>query len=84
MKKRIVSAIIMIAVFIPFLILGGNFYLVLGSVLGVLSLWELMRLEKNIPAYRQYQNRNRQKALYFQQVLMLFPVRTRPLLWRLI
>ncbi len=54
MKKRIISAIIMILVFIPFLILGDNFYLVLGSVLGVLSLWELMRLEKDIPPYMQF------------------------------
>lgn len=54
MKKRIISAIVMILVFIPFLILGGNFYLVLGSVLGILSLWEIMRLEKGIPAYMQF------------------------------
>ena len=54
MKKRVISAIIMIMVFIPFLILGGNFYLVLGSVLGILSLWELIRLEKHIPAYMQF------------------------------
>ena len=54
MKKRIVSAIIMILVFIPFLILGDMFYLVLGGLLGVLSLWELMRLEKNIPSYMQF------------------------------
>lgn len=54
MKKRIISAIIMIMVFIPFLILGNTFYLVLGSVLGILSLWELIRLEKHIPAYMQF------------------------------
>ena len=54
MKKRIISAIVMIIMFIPFLILGNTFYLVLGSVLGILSLWELMRLEKNIPAYMQF------------------------------
>ncbi len=54
MKKRVISAIVMVSVFIPFLILGGNWYLVLGSVLGILSLWELMRLEKNIPAYMQF------------------------------
>ena len=54
MKKRIISAVIMILVFIPFLVLGGNFYLVLGSVLGILSLWELIRLEKHIPAYMQF------------------------------
>ena len=54
MKKRVISAIIMIIMFVPFLILGDTFYLVLGSVLGVLSLWELMRLEKNIPSYMQF------------------------------
>lgn len=54
MKKRVISAIVMVLVFIPFLLLGGNFYLVLGSVLGILSLWELMRLEKHIPAYMQF------------------------------
>ncbi len=54
MKKRIISAIVMIIVFVPFLLLGNNFYLVLSSVLGILSLWELMRLEKHIPAYMQF------------------------------
>ncbi len=54
MKKRVISAIIMIILFIPFLLLGDVFYLVLGSVLGLLSLWELMRLEKNIPLYMQF------------------------------
>ena len=54
MKKRVISAIIMIIVFIPFLIVGGNFYLVLASVLGILSLWELMRLNKNVPSYMQF------------------------------
>ena len=54
MKKRVISAIVMILVFIPFLILGDTFYLVLGGILGVLSLWELMRLEKNIPSYMQF------------------------------
>ena len=54
MKKRIISAIIMVAVFVPFLILGNNFYLVLGGVLGILALWEMIRLEKNIPSYMQF------------------------------
>ena len=51
MKKRIISAIIMIVLFIPFLILGGYFYLILGSILGMIALWELMRQEENIPIY---------------------------------
>jgi phosphatidate cytidylyltransferase len=54
MKKRVISAIIMVLVFIPFLILGNTFYLVLGSVLGILSQWELIRLEKHIPAYMKF------------------------------
>ncbi len=54
MKKRVISAIIMILLFVPFLILGNTFFLVLASVLGILSLWELIRLEKNTPAYMQF------------------------------
>ena len=53
MKKRVVSAIIMVILFIPFLLLGDVFYLVLGGILGVLSLWEMIRLEKHIPVYMQ-------------------------------
>ena len=51
MEKRIISAIIMIIFFIPFLLLGSYFYLVLGSILGLISLWEVIRNEKNIPIY---------------------------------
>lgn len=54
MKKRIISAIIMILLFVPFLLLGDYFYLALGMVLGIMSLWEMMRLEKNIPRYLQF------------------------------
>ena len=54
MKKRIVSAIIMILLFIPFLLLGGYFYLGLGIILGLISLWEMIRNEKNIPMYMKF------------------------------
>ncbi len=54
MKKRIISAIVMTVLFIPFLLLGNYFYLVLGGILGVLSLWEMLRLEKHIPQYIQF------------------------------
>jgi len=53
MKVRIVSAIIMVLVYIPFLMLGGYWYQVLGGILGIISLWELMRLKKDIPLYLQ-------------------------------
>ena len=51
MKKRIVSAIIMLLIFVPVLLLGDVYYPILGSILGIISLWEIMRLEKNIPNY---------------------------------
>ena len=51
MKKRIISAFIMIIFFIPFLLLGGYFYLALSVILGLISLWEMIRNEKNIPIY---------------------------------
>ena len=51
MEKRIISAIIMIVLFIPFLLIGSYAYLILGCILGMMSLWELMRQEKDIPIY---------------------------------
>ena len=54
MKKRIISAIIMIGLFIPFLLLGGYFYLVLGVLLGLASLWELLKEEKKVPLYMKF------------------------------
>ena len=51
MKKRIISAIIMIAIFIPILLLGGIYYPILGSILGIIGLWEILNLEKKIPNY---------------------------------
>lgn len=44
----------MIGLFIPFLILGGYAYLVLGCFLGMVALWELMQHEKSIPIYMKY------------------------------
>lgn len=46
MKTRIISAIVMIALFVPLLIIGELPYLVLTTVLAVMGMWELMRLEK--------------------------------------
>lgn len=51
MKKRLLSAIVMIVVFVPILIIGGKYYAILGSILGLIGLWELMRLEENVPDY---------------------------------
>lgn len=46
MTKRVISAIVMILVFIPFLILGGTYFTVLVSVLGMMGLYELMHIRK--------------------------------------
>ena len=43
MTKRIVSAVILIAVLLPFLIIGGTPFVILMSVLGVLGLYELLK-----------------------------------------
>mgnify|MGYP002626717432 CR=1 FL=1 len=51
MKKRLISAIVMIAIFVPILLLGSTYYAILSSILGLVGLWELIRLEKNIPDY---------------------------------
>lgn len=47
MKKRILSAIIMLIIFIPCLIVGGNSFTILVSALAVMGLHELMTIKSN-------------------------------------
>ena len=54
MKKRLISAILMVILFVPILLLGDIYYPLLGSVLGIIGLWELLNLEKNIPTYIKF------------------------------
>lgn len=54
MQKRIISAIIMIILSVPFLILGGYPYLAFCTILGIASLWELTKQEKNMPKYMKW------------------------------
>ena len=49
MKKRVVSAILMVLLFIPFLLLGGIPFAIFIGVLGILGLKEMLDLEKDIP-----------------------------------
>lgn len=49
MKKRIISAILMVLIFVPFVILGGNPFAVFIAVLGLLALKEMLDLEKDFP-----------------------------------
>ena len=53
MTKRVVSAIVMILLFVPFLVLGGTYFTVFMTILGVMGLYELMRIrgsKKQFPA----------------------------------
>ncbi len=52
MTKRVLSAAVMILVFVPLLVLGGNYFTVLMSILGVMGLYELLKVrgsEKKFP-----------------------------------
>ena len=83
MKIRVISAIIMLMAFIPILLLGNVYYTIFGCILGLMSLWELHNLEKNIPLIMKlisygiclflilYQNNNF-SFLIISSVLLLF------------
>ena len=53
MKKRSISAIVMIVLFVPILLLGDIYYPILFSILGAMALWEIIKLNKNIPFVMQ-------------------------------
>ena len=44
MKKRSISAIVMIVLFVPILLLGDIYYPILFSILGAMALWEIIKL----------------------------------------
>ena len=46
MKKRVISAIIMILIFVPFLIIGGVPFTILMSLLGIFGLYELLHIRE--------------------------------------
>ncbi len=46
MKKRVLSAILIVAVFIPFLLLGGLPFAIFMSVLGALGVYELIKVRE--------------------------------------
>ena len=53
MKKRVGSAIVMIAIFVPLLFLGGVFFAFLITLLALGAMYEMMRLrddKKKIPS----------------------------------
>ena len=48
MTKRVVSAIVMVLIFLPFLIIGGMPFTILMAVLGVLGLYELLKIRGDV------------------------------------
>ena len=44
MGKRVVSALIMLIIFVPLLIVGGNIFTMFMALLGIFSLYELLKL----------------------------------------
>ena len=47
MKKRIIGAILVIAIFVPFLIIGNMPFNVFMTVLGIVGLYELLRVRES-------------------------------------
>ena len=51
MKQRIISAILMIAIFVPFLLIGELPFAIFMAVLGVFSLWELIHVREGVKEF---------------------------------
>ena len=52
MKKRVLSAIVMLLVFIPLLLIGGKAFAVFMSLLAIMGLYEILNIretKKNFP-----------------------------------
>ncbi|MEE0683554.1 MAG: phosphatidate cytidylyltransferase [Bacilli bacterium] len=47
MKKRILSAILMIAIFVPLLIIGGKVFAIFMSLLAIMGLYELIHIRES-------------------------------------
>ena len=48
MKKRILSAIILIALFVPLLLIGGKAFAVFMSLLAIMGLYEILNIRETI------------------------------------
>ena len=48
MTKRVISAVLMILLFIPFLVIGGVPFTVLMAILGMLGLYELLKIRGDV------------------------------------
>jgi len=72
-KTRVISAIVMVLLFVPLLILGELPFTILVAFMGLLGLKEMLDLEKDIPQVFRYIGMalGLLIILYNQKVLML-------------
>ena len=47
MKKRVISAVVALAIIIPLIALGGIYFKIGMAVLSILSMYEILKLRKN-------------------------------------
>ena len=47
MKKRVLSAILLVAIFVPFLLIGGITFSVFMSIIGLLGFYELLKVRES-------------------------------------
>lgn len=66
MKTRIISAIIMLMIFIPLIIIGKLPFVLMVSILGLLALKEILQLEREIPNFLKF------SASFFVLFLVLY------------
>ena len=51
MKKRVISAVVALAIIIPLIALGGIYFKIGMSVLSILSMYEILKLRKELPIF---------------------------------
>lgn len=51
MKKRVISAVVALAIIIPLIALGGIYFKIGMAVLSILSMYEILKLRKELPIF---------------------------------
>ena len=51
MKQRLISAIIALIIFIPLVILGGIYFKICVSLIGMLAIREILNLKEKVPVF---------------------------------
>ena len=59
MKKRVLSAIIMILIFVPLLLIGDIFFAIFMTILSLIAMYELMNIREKEKKFQQQVHRKR-------------------------